>query len=169
MGTVDHVVFIAGGHLAIHPIAEVGFQFIEKAGMVRFFAPLLVAKYATRPLTPGPASSITLTTGSVSERPEAGWAVVNSLATGVHGMARGLALDLAPIRVNAVSPGGAATPLWDSMSKEQRKKLQERLGKGTCTGMIGGVEDVAEAYLLLTKGHNVTGSVISTDGGALLK
>jgi NAD(P)-dependent dehydrogenase (short-subunit alcohol dehydrogenase family) len=72
VGTVDHVVFTAGDHLAIHPIAEAGFQLIEKAGMVRFFAPLLVAKYATRPLTPGPASSITLTTGSVSERPEAG-------------------------------------------------------------------------------------------------
>ena len=67
--TVDHVVFTAGDHLAVHPIAEAGFQFIEKAGMVRFFAPLLVAKYATRPLTPGPASSITLTTGSLSERP----------------------------------------------------------------------------------------------------
>ena len=48
-------------------------------------------------------------------------------ATGVYSMARGLALDLAPIRVNAVSPGGVATPLWDSMSEEQRKKLQERL------------------------------------------
>ena len=65
------MVFIAGDYLAIHPIAEAGFQLIEKAGMVGFFAPLLVAKYAIRPLTPGPASSITLTTGSVSERPEA--------------------------------------------------------------------------------------------------
>jgi NAD(P)-dependent dehydrogenase (short-subunit alcohol dehydrogenase family) len=91
---------------------------------------------------------------------------VNSFATGVHGMARELALDLAPIRVNAVSPGGVATPLWDSMSEEQREKPQERLGKGTCIGMIGKVEDVAEAYL---KGHSVTGSLISTNGGALLK
>lgn len=106
------MVFPAGDHLAIHPIAEADFQFIEKAGMVRFFAPLLVAKHAARHLTPGPASSITLTTGSVSERPEAGWAVVNSFATGVHSMARGL---------------------------------------------------------FLMKDHNVTGSVISTNGGALLK
>ena len=94
---------------------------------------------------------------------------MNSFATGVHGMARGLALDLAPIRVNAVSPGGVATPLWDSVSEERREKLRERLGKGTCIGMIGKVEDVAEAYLFLMKGHNVTGSVISTNGGALLK
>lgn len=94
---------------------------------------------------------------------------MNSFATGVHGMARGLALDLAPIRVNAVSPGGVATLLWDSMSEEQREKLQERLGKGTCIGIIGKVEDVTEAYLFLMKGHNVTGNVISTNDDALIK
>ncbi|OCL06709.1 NAD(P)-binding protein [Glonium stellatum] len=133
VGTLDHVVFTAGDHLAIRPIAEADFQFIEKAGMVRFFAPLLVAKHAAKHLTPGPASSITLTTGVISERPEVGWTVVNSFATGVHGMARGLALDLAPIRVNAVSLGGVDTPLWKGISAE----FQERLLQRTCTGAIG--------------------------------
>jgi len=66
------MVFTAGDYLAVYPIAEADFRFIEKAGIVRFFAPLLVAKYATRHLSLGPASSITLTTGSASERPEAG-------------------------------------------------------------------------------------------------
>ncbi|KAL8947137.1 MAG: hypothetical protein Q9183_007824, partial [Haloplaca sp. 2 TL-2023] len=98
VGTVDHIVFTAGDKLATIPLKDATLESMQKAGMVRFFSPLLVAKYAPHHLSPGPSSSITLTTGSASEKPVAGWSVPASYAGAMHSMMRNLALDLRPIR-----------------------------------------------------------------------
>lgn len=97
--------------------------------MVRFFSTLLLGKHAPKYLTGGRESSITLTTGGVSERPMPGWVMVNGYATGLHGVCRGLALDLKPIRVNLVSPGAVKTELWANagLSDEQAKGLMESI------------------------------------------
>ena len=112
-GQVDHVVITAGDNLATLPLEEASFENVQKAGMVRFFAPLLIAKHASKHLSAGPASSITLSTGSVAEKPIPDWTIIASYAAGLHGMMRNLALDLAPIRVNLISPGPLDTELWD--------------------------------------------------------
>ncbi len=165
---LDHIVFTAGEKLAIMPLANATLENMQKAGMVRFFAPLLVAKHAKAHLNPGPASSITLTTGSVSEKPHKDWSVIASYATGLHGMTRNLALDLAPIRVNLISPGAVMTPLWDDMPQDKREALMEELGKKCTTGAVGRPEDVAESYLYVMRDWNCSGSVIDTNGGGLL-
>ncbi|KAL6718888.1 hypothetical protein ACLMJK_003123 [Lecanora helva] len=167
-GKLDHVAFTAGDKLSVMPLENANLEKIQKAGMVRFFAPLFVAKYAKKYLNPGPASSITLTTGAVSEKPIKDWSVVASFATGLHGMVRNLALDLAPIRVNLVSPGAVITPLWDGTPQAQRETMMEGMRKDTTTGEVGKPEDVAESYLYLMKDWNCTGSVIDTNGGCLL-
>jgi NAD(P)-dependent dehydrogenase (short-subunit alcohol dehydrogenase family) len=169
VGTVNHIVYTAGDSLALVPIQTATLSDMNKAGLVRFFAPLLVAKHLPKYLSPGPASSFTLTTGSVSERPIPNWSVVNGFATGIEGLTRGLALDLAPIRVNAIRPGAVETPLWAGVSAEAREALAKRYNDDSCTGTLGKVEDVAEAYLYVMKDHNVTGTVISTNSGVMLK
>jgi len=168
VGKVDHIVFTAGDHIATIPIADITLDRIKAAGMVRFFSPLLVAKIGPKYLTPGPASSITFTTGSVSQKPLPEWTVVGSYAAGLHGMTRNLALDLKPIRVNLVSPGGVNTELWSGMPKDEREELQKSFAKKSTTGRIGRPEDVAESYLYAMKDHNLSGTVISSNGGALL-
>ena len=165
---LDHIVFTAGEKLAVMPIEDATLENIQKAGMVRFFAPLLVAKHAKKYLNAGPASSITLTTGAVSEKPLPHWSVVASYATGLHGMTRNLALDLAPIRVNLISPGAVLTPLWDSMKPDEKQSFMEGIKKTCTTGEIGRPEDVAESYLYVMRDRNCTGSVIDTNGGGLL-
>lgn len=167
-GELDHIVFTAGEQLAVMPLEHATLESIQKAGMVRFFAPLLVAKHAKKHLKAGPASSITLTTGAVSEKPNKNWSVIASYATGLHGMTRNLALDLAPLRVNLISPGAVLTPLWDGMPKEQREMFMERVKKSCTTGEVGRPEDVAESYLYVMKDWNCSGSVIDTNGGSLL-
>ena len=168
-GKVDHVVFTAGDGLNLTPIGEATLQIIQQAGMVRFFAPLLVAKYASKYLSAGPTSSLTLTTGSVSQKPLPGWSIPASYASGLHAMTRNLAVDLAPIRVNVISPGAVETPLWDhQMTKEQFEGFKAEFTKKHPTGQFGQPEDVAEAYLFAMKDKNCTGSVIDTNGGALL-
>lgn len=148
-GTVDHIIYTAGDKLASLPIEEVALDSIQKASA---FWPLLVAKYAPRYLSGGSASSLTLTTGSVSEKPIAGWPVIASYAAGLHGMVRNLALGLAPVRVNMVSPGVADTAFWDgSLSKEGFEALKKVQAKKHITGEIRKPHDVAEAYIYLLR------------------
>jgi len=168
-GELDHVVYTAGDSLGFKPLDEVDFDFAKKAGLVRFFAVLFVGKYAPRYMKKSPKSSITLTSGSVAERPMPNWTVVNSYASGVQGMTRGLALDLKPIRVNVISPGYVDTELWNSfMNDEQKQGAFTEAEKKLPTGKVGQVEDVAESYLFCMKNQNVTGTVVSTTGGSLL-
>jgi NAD(P)-dependent dehydrogenase (short-subunit alcohol dehydrogenase family) len=165
---LDHVVYTAGDPLAMMKIEDISMEKMIKAGMVRFFAPLLVGKFAPKHMNPGPKSSITLTTGSVSEKPRPNWSMINSFATGLHGMTRGLALDLKPIRVNLISPGAVDTELWNMMTEQQKKDMFESMSSQLATGKVGTPSDLAESYLFVLKDTNVTGSVISTNGGALI-
>jgi len=169
VGSIDHLVFTAGDALAIMPLDAVTVEAISKAGAIRFYAPILATKHAVKYLSAGPKSSITFTTGSIAERPMPGWTVVNGFGTGLHGLTRGLALDLAPIRVNAVGPGAVDTPLWDSLTEDAKKQVVAATKKSTTTGEMGQIEDVAHAYLYVMQDKNVSGSVINTNGGSLLK
>ena len=167
-GKFDHIVFTAGEKLAVMPLEDATLERIQQAGMVRFFAPLLIAKHAKRHLNPGPASSITLTTGAVSGKPHKNWTVIAAYAAGLHGMTRNLALDLAPVRVNVINPGAVLTPLWDGMPQEQKENFVKGIKETCTTGEVGKPEDVAESYLYVMKDRNCTGSVIDTNGGSLL-
>ena len=164
----DHIVHTAGDSLATSKLEEATLESIQKAAMVRFNSPLLLAKHAPRYLNPGPASSITLTTGVVSRKPIKDWSIVTGYATGLHGMMRNLALDLAPVRVNLISPGAVLTPLWDGMTEEMREGFMTHVKQNCTTGEVGRAEDVAESYLYVMRDWNVSGSVIDTNGGSLL-
>lgn len=165
---LDHVIFTAGDKLATMPLSTITLERIQQAGMVRFVAPLLVARYCIAHLSAGPDASLTLTTGSVAERPMADWSVVGSYAAGLYGMVRGLALDMRPVRVNLVAPGAVATELWDAMPRAAYKEFERRTGERLLTGRIGRVEDVAEAFVYAMRDGNLTGSVVGSNGGGLL-
>jgi NAD(P)-dependent dehydrogenase (short-subunit alcohol dehydrogenase family) len=107
--------------------------------------------------------SITLMSGLYSTRPAAGAAMAAAAVAGVEGMTRALALDLAPIRVNAVAPGLIDTPLWDAFDP-QRVAITARAAK-LPVGRIGRPEEVAEAVVFLMTNGFVTGTVLPIDGG----
>ncbi|KAK5045038.1 hypothetical protein LTR84_010186 [Exophiala bonariae] len=165
IGTLDHLVFTAGDAPPTRDNSDLDMQFIKNAGMVRFFAPLLVAAYGRESIATRPESSITLTTGVSGERPIPGWPVACSYLAGLHGMTRSLALDLKPIRVNLVSPGAANTEMWDVLDDATRSETMESLARATTTGRVGAVEDIAEAYLYSMRDANLSGAIISTNGG----
>ncbi|KAL4867072.1 hypothetical protein BDV12DRAFT_198552 [Aspergillus spectabilis] len=159
IGTLDHIIFTAGDAPMLTPFLSADFPEIKQAGMVRFFAPLLVAKYGYTHLAPGPQSSITLTTGVSGEKPIPGWTVTSSYLSGLQGMIRGLALDLKPIRVNLVSPGGVDTEMWDVLGEEGRRGTVRSLAEMTTTGRVGRVEDVVEGYLFCMRDWNLSGAM----------
>ena len=88
---------------------------------LRYFGALTAAQAAAPHLRPG--GSITLTTGGALARPRPGWTVAVSVLGAVDALTRALAVELAPIRVNAVCPGVVRSPLWDSMSDNEREEL----------------------------------------------
>jgi NAD(P)-dependent dehydrogenase (short-subunit alcohol dehydrogenase family) len=107
--------------------------------------------------------SITLMSGLYATRPAPGGAMAAAAVAAVEGMTRALALDLAPIRVNAVAPGLIDTPLWDSFGA-QREAILAR-GARLPVGRIGRPEEVAAAVIFLMSNGYVTGAVLPIDGG----
>ena len=83
-------------------------------------------------------------------------------------MTRALALELAPIRVNAVSPGVVRTNLWQNMAEEERERLFESVGNSLPVGRVGEPEDIAQAYVFLMKEQFCTGQTLVVDGGTVL-
>ncbi|EDO00747.1 hypothetical protein SS1G_03220 [Sclerotinia sclerotiorum 1980 UF-70] len=129
----------------------------------------MVAKVGSRYLNEGPKASITLTTGSTADKPAVGWSVFSSYAAGLHGMARALAVELAPVRVNVVSPGPVKTELWEGFGEELKTAIFEEMEKKLLTRHVALPEEIAESYLWLMKDSSVTGTVVRSDSATFRK
>lgn len=169
-GSLDlhHVVFTAGDPVAPVSLSELDVTTIRARGTVRFVAPLIVAKYAMRYLHRDEnrlTASLTLTTGSTAKKPTPNWAAVVGYAAGLHGITRGLALDMRPIRVNCISPGPVDTEMWSPLSPDLREHLAGVMAGQMLTGRFGRPEDAIELYLAAMRDANMTGQTLGTDGG----
>ncbi len=131
-----------------------------------YFGALTAAQAAAPHLRPG--GSITLTTGGALARPRPGWSVAASVLGAVDALTRALAVELAPLRVNAVCPGVVRSPLWNSMSENERDEFYQAVGSGLPTGRVGEASDLARGYLSLITQPYATGSVLTIDGGGAL-
>ena len=109
-----------------------------------------------------------LTTGVAGKRPHKGWVVAASVCGTIEALTRALALELAPIRVNAVSPGVVRTNLWQSMTVEEREHLYESVGNSLPVGRVGEPHDIAQAYVFLMQEGFSTGQTLVVDGGTVL-
>lgn len=164
---LDHVIYTAIPPITLHPLDSLNPAAIQASSQFHLIAPLLIAKLAPSFLNPGYRSSLIFTSGQIADKPMAGWSLPAALGSGLFGMTRGLALDLAPRRVNCVSPGATITELWGP--KEMRENRAETMKEMMLLGKVGMPEEVAEAYIYLMRNWNSTGSIVSTNGGSLLK
>jgi NAD(P)-dependent dehydrogenase (short-subunit alcohol dehydrogenase family) len=133
---------------------------------LRYWSALAAVKYASPHIRKG--GSIVLTTGIAGRRPHKGWVVVASVAGTIESLTRALAVDLAPIRVNAVSPGVVRTNLWQNMPEAERENLYESVGSRLPVGRVGEADEVAQAYLFLMQEGFSTGQTVIVDGGTVL-
>ncbi|GAA0390202.1 SDR family oxidoreductase [Microbispora corallina] len=166
IGELDHLVFTAGEALDLMPVATLDPGAARDFFTVRYFGALAAVQAAAPLIRPG--GSITLTTGIAKDRPGPGWAVAASICGAIESLTRALAVELAPVRVNAVSPGVVRSPLWASMGEADRQALFEGVGAAVPAGRVGEVGDVAPAYLYCMTQPWVTGTVLTVDGGAIL-
>ena len=163
-GPLDHIITTSGTSEA-KPITDIDLPWLTRISRLTLFAPMLLVKLAPKFLRPGYRSSIILTTGQVAEKPIPGYTVRAPLATAQHGLARGAALDIAPLRINVVAPGATETEMWG----EHADMLREMTSKKSLLGRPASPDDVAEAYVYLMRNVDATGSIVSSSAGATLQ
>jgi NAD(P)-dependent dehydrogenase (short-subunit alcohol dehydrogenase family) len=166
LGPYDHLVFTAGDSLQLHELASTDLKQARGAFELRYWAALAAVKYGSPHIRP--QGSVVLTTGIAGQRPRKGWVIAASVCGTIGALARALAIELAPIRVNAVSPGVVRTNLWQSMGAEEREALFASVGKALPVGRVGEASDIAQAYLFLMQEGFSTGQTVVVDGGAVL-
>ena len=166
MGGFDHLVYTAGDELLLSPVAQLDLAAARRAFEVRVFGALGAIKHAAPRIRPG--GSIVLTHGIAGARPSAGWAVGASVCGAMDALTRALAVELAPVRVNAVSPGFVRTPLWNPIPEAQREALFRDAGAKLLTKRVGEAAEIAEAYCYLMENTFTTGQTLVVDGGGLL-
>jgi NAD(P)-dependent dehydrogenase (short-subunit alcohol dehydrogenase family) len=166
LGDFDHLVFTAGDTLQLGELAVADLKKARQAFELRYWAALASVKYGTPHIRAG--GSIVLTTGIAGQRPRKGWVIGASVCGTVEALTRALAVELAPIRVNAVSPGVVRTNLWQNMQEHEREGMYESVGKTLLVGRVGEASDIARAYLFLMQEGFSTGQIVVVDGGTLL-
>src|SRR3954454_24453464 len=125
LGSFDHLVFTAGETLQLGPLATRDVDAAHRFFTLRYWGAYCAAKYGSSSLRKG--GSIVFTSGIAGQRPHAGWSLGASICAAMEGLTRALAVELAPIRVNIVSPGVVRTSLWSNMVEADRAALYQQM------------------------------------------
>ncbi|MEV4294025.1 SDR family oxidoreductase [Microbispora rosea] len=166
LGEFTHLVYTAGEPLTMMPMDALDLDAAGDFFALRYFGALGAVRAALPYLRKD--GSITLTTGIAKDRPGPGWAVAASICGAMESLTKALAVELAPIRVNVVSPGFVRSPLWSAMGEEDRERMYSEIGAAIPAGRVGEVEDIARAYVFLMTEPFATGTVLTVDGGHVL-
>jgi NAD(P)-dependent dehydrogenase (short-subunit alcohol dehydrogenase family) len=166
LGSFDHLVFTAGETLELGGLSETDLDAAQRFFALRYWGAYSAAKYGSSNIRKG--GSIVFTSGIAGQRPKAGWSLGASICAAMEGLTRALAVELAPIRVNIVSPGVVRTPLWANMAEADRAALYQQIADGLPVRHVGDAAEIAQAYLYLMQQTYSTGQVLVVDGGAVL-
>jgi NAD(P)-dependent dehydrogenase (short-subunit alcohol dehydrogenase family) len=162
-GPVDHVV-VTAAQLRSGPFKTVVMEDVRATMEGKFWGAWRVARSAE--IRPG--GSLTLVSGYLSIRPRPNSAIVGAANGAIESLARSLALELAPVRVNAVSPGIIDTPIRAAMPEAARLDMLAKTAAALPVGRVGVGEDIARQILAFMTIGFVTGSIVYIDGGALI-
>ncbi|MCX2758384.1 SDR family oxidoreductase [Vibrio sp. Sgm 22] len=166
IGAFDHLIMTAGSYAPAGKVTDVAIEDAKTAFDTKFWGSLNVAKHAARYMKPN--GSITLTTGMLSRKVVAGTYVKTAINAALESVTKVLAKELAPIRVNAVSPGLTMTTAYKNMDDTARSAMYDNAKNNLPAGKVGEASEIAMGYLFAINNPYVTGSIIDIDGGALL-
>jgi NAD(P)-dependent dehydrogenase (short-subunit alcohol dehydrogenase family) len=166
IGPFDHlvttpVIFTSKARLTDQATAEMRALFD-----IKFWGQYYAARHAAPFLRA--EGSITLSSGQLSHRPVPGSVPRASVNGAVEALGRGLAVELAPVRVNTVCAGVIATERWNHIEEKERAASFARIAATLLVGRIATPEDIAQTYLYAMTNRFTTGTVILVEGGALL-
>jgi NAD(P)-dependent dehydrogenase (short-subunit alcohol dehydrogenase family) len=164
IGPIDWLVVTLSGSEGIGPIADLDLGVLRRAFDAKFWGHITTVQAALPQLAP--AGSITLL-GAITARAAApGTAGIAAINAAVEALVKPLAAELAPIRVNGVSPGFVDTPWWSGLPEEARQAYFAQAARVLPVRRIATADDIAEAVVLAATNPNLTGTIIEADGGA---
>jgi NAD(P)-dependent dehydrogenase (short-subunit alcohol dehydrogenase family) len=158
---VDHVL-ISAGTLRNGAIVHNDLATLRRIVDERLWGLTSVVRHAAPRMAQG---SITFTSGSLSSRPRPGTAMLTAMLSAVEALAPALALELAPVRVNAVTPGLIDTPLLHTAYGAERDTIIKNRAAMLPGRRVGTAEEVAQVILMLMTNAYLTGEVVHVDGG----
>ena len=161
-GEFDHLVTTAVD-AAYQPVTEMELDEAQRVLRSKLVGALLLAKHATRGIRPN--GSLIFTSGIAAYRPSRGGAVVAAANGALASLGRALAIELAPIRVNVVSPGWVDTPVWEAVAGSRKEAVLASMAERLPVGRVGKTTDLAPAYTFLMESEYTTGSIVHVDGG----
>ncbi|HVV19920.1 MAG TPA: SDR family oxidoreductase [Pseudonocardiaceae bacterium] len=162
VGHVDHVVSTASAR-ARGTVGDLTHDTMLLSFDTKVLGPILLAKHFA-PRMPADGSFV-LFSGSSSRKPAIGMLAVAATNGAVDVVTRSLAVELAPIRVNAVSPGTIDTGAYDALGEQQKAALFEQRSATNPARRIGTADDIAEAVLFALTNTFLTGVSLAVDGG----
>jgi len=166
LGELDHLVITAGSNAPAGEVASIDIRDAQQGFDTKFWGSIIVVKEAAKHIREG--GSITLTSGFLSRKTTKGAFVKSAMNAALEATTKILAKELAPIRVNVVSPGITDTEAYIGMASRNKKEMFERNASTLPTGRIGKPNDVADGYLFAIDNLFMTGAVIDLEGGALI-
>lgn len=166
LGAIDHLVYTAGEELLLSPLSELDLARARDFFELRYWGALAAVKAARTHLARD--GSIVLTSGTAGLRPPPGFVIGAGICAAMEAATRALALELAPIRVNIVTPGLVDTGLWSNLPEAARLQMFAAAAARLPVGRIGKPADIAEHYLSFMRGAYVTGQSLVVDGGGVV-
>lgn len=163
LDAVDHIVVTASAHHNV-PVAELEHDGVAGAFEAKVVGPMLVAKHFA-PRMPATGSYL-LFSGTAAWNPSPGLTVMGVTNGAVSFLASHLAKELAPLRVNALSPGITDSGTWDDLDEEARTGMYDGAASGSLAARIGRPDDIADAAIWLLGASYVSGETIHVDGGS---
>lgn len=163
-GHFEHLVLTLSGGLGGGPFRTLSLDDLRSGLEGKLLAQLAAAQVAL----PFVKESITFVSSASARAAMSGTTGLAAINGAVESVVRPLAVELAPVRVNAVSPGVIDTPWWDARPPETKAAAFEHTAKTLPVGRVGKAEDVAAAIVYVATNGFVTGTVVDVSGGAML-
>lgn len=162
---IDHI-FITAGSTMLSNVLEGNVAEQIRPILTRLQGAVHIVRAAATKVPAG--GSFTFIGGVSTDRPVKGAWVSGVGTAAAEQLARVLALELAPIRFNAIAPGWTDTEMWSPILGENKQAVLSSVAETLPVKQLAQAEDIAEAALFLMRSTSITGEVVHVDGGGRL-
>jgi NAD(P)-dependent dehydrogenase (short-subunit alcohol dehydrogenase family) len=166
IGTIDWLIITLSGSEGPGPIADLDLGMLRRAFDAKFWGHITTIQAVLPRLAP--TGSISLLGAITARTGMPGTAGIAAINGAVEALVQPLAAELAPIRVNGVSPGFVDTPWWSGLPEDARSAYFGHAASVLPTRRIASADDIADVVVLTATNPNLTGTIIEADGGARL-